>query len=199
MHRTLAACVLLALLATSTGCITIASGTLPAIEPAAPSAPGTLEETVGDFAFTLEGGKLITSNKAGRILNDEILKRWKKRGYITEHAYVPKSEFTGTADYNLTLSGSQYGESSIVLQILSGLTLLLIPHYVDTRFDIQYTLENVDTGAKFSAGVDDGYEMWSELFLIFALPFSDRGASKTLDGMADHLYEQLRAQGAFAR
>ena len=140
---------------------------------------------------------MITSNKAGRMLNDELLERWKKQGYIAGHTYVPSSQFTGKADYNLTLSGSQYGESWIALQIVSGLTLFLIPHSVNTRFDIQYTLENVKTGAKYSAGVEDSYKMWSELFLVFALPFSGKGSSQTFNGMADHLYEQLRAQGAF--
>jgi hypothetical protein len=196
MHRTLAASLLL-LLATSTGCITIAGGKLPPIQPAAPSAPGTLEETVGDFSFTLEGGKMITSNKAGRMLNDEILGRWKKQGYIAGHTYVPSSQFTGKADYNLTLSGSQYGESPIGMQIVSGLTLLLIPYSVDSRFDIQYTLENVKTGAKYSAGVEDSYKTWIELFLMFAAPVSLRGETNTFNAMADHLYEQLRAQGAF--
>jgi len=196
MHRTLAASLLL-LVASGTGCITIAGGGLPAIHPTAPSVRATVEETVGDFSFTLVGGKLVTSNKAGRLLNDQLLSRWKKQGYIAEHAYVPASQFTGKADYNLTLSGSQYGESSIAMQILSGLTLLLIPYSVDTRFDIQYTLENVKTGAKFSAAVEDSYATWSELLLFVAAPFSMRGASKTWNNMGDHLYEQLRAQGAF--
>lgn len=189
---------MLLLVASGTGCITIAGGGLPAIRPAAPSVAATVEETVGDFSFTLEGGKLVTSIKAGRLLNGEILSCWKKKGYIAEHTYVESSRFTGKADYDLTLSGSQYGESSIAMQILSGLTLFLIPYSVDTRFDVQYTLENVKTGAKYSAAVEDGYATWIELFLFLAAPVSTRGAAKTWDGMADHLYEQLRAQGAFA-
>jgi hypothetical protein len=196
MHRTFAASLLL-LVASSTGCITIAGGVLPPIEPTAPSAPATVEDTVGDFSFTLEGGKMVTDNKQGRLLNDEILARWKKQAYISEHEYVPSSEFTGKADYNLTLSGSQYGESSIAMQLLSGFTLLLLPYSVDTRYDIQYTLEDVKTGRKFSAAVEDNYKTWIELLLFVAIPFSMGGASRTWDNMADHLYEQLRAQGAF--
>lgn len=197
MHRSLAAGLLVLLVASSTGCITIAGGGLPAIQPVAPSEKATVEETVGDFSFTLEGGKMVTSNQAGRLLNDEILARWKKQGYIAAHEYVASSQFTGKADYNLTLSGSQSGESSVAMQILSGLTLLLIPHSVDTRYDIQYTLENVKTGATHSAGVEDGYKTWFELLLFLAAPFSAGGAQKTWNGMADHLYEELRAQGAF--
>ena len=196
MHRTLTVTLLL-LIATSTGCITIAGGGLPAIQPTAPSVRATIEDTVGDFSFTLEGGKMVTDNKAGRLLNDELLSRWKKQGYIAEHAYMPSSQFTGKADYNLTLTGSQYGESSIGMQIVSGLTLFLIPYSVNNRFDIQYTLENVKTGAKYSAGVEDSYKTWIELLLFLAVPFSTRGASTTWNSMADHLYEQLHAQGAF--
>jgi hypothetical protein len=185
------------LLVASTGCITRAGGNLPPIAPAPPVEKPTLEQTVGDFEFTLEGGKMVTSTKMGRTLNDEILKRWKKKGYIADHSYVKAAEFTGSADYNLTLSGSQYGDSSIAGQILSGLTLLIIPYTVDTKYDVQYVLENVKTGAKFSASVEDSYHTIVELFLFLALPISARGQSETMDNMADHLYEQLRAQGAF--
>lgn len=196
MNRALATSLLL-LLALGTGCLTFAGGGLPAIEPTPPTLRGKLEESVGDFSFTLEGGAMVTDNKAGRVLNEEILSRWKKKGYIAEHEYVRSSQFTGTADYNLTLSGSQYGDSSIILQILSGVTLLLLPYPVDTRYDIQYTIENVKTGAKYSAAVEDSYTTWIEFLLLVAAPVSTRGASKTWDHMADHLYEQLRAQGAF--
>jgi len=188
-------------LALGTGCITRAGGALVRIEPqpAAPAAPGRVEQTVGDFAFTLEGGKMVTSNKVGRDFNDEILKRWKERGYVAEFEYVPKGAFTGKADYNLTLSGSQYGESSIAMQVLSGLTLLLIPYTVDQRFDVQYTLEEVRTGRRYGATVADSYHTTVELFLFLVAPVSLRGAHQTLDAIADHLYEQLRSKGAFVR
>lgn len=180
-----------------TGCITTAGKNLEAISPPPPAETQTVDQTVGDFEFTLEGGKMVTSNKAGRILNDEILKRWKKQGYIADFTYVANGAFTGNADYNLTLSGSQYGESSIVAQIFSGLTLLLIPYTVNTRYDIQYTLENVKTGDQYSASVEDSYRTIIELLLFLAAPFAGSGASETFDRMGDHLYEQLRTQGAF--
>jgi hypothetical protein len=181
----------------STGCITRAGGNLEPISPQPPVTKPTIEQTVGDFAFTLEGGKMVTSNRAGRLLNDEILKRWKKGNYIADYSYVPPSSFSGNADYNLTLSGSQYGDSSITAQIFSGLTLLLLPYTVDTKYDVQYVLENAETGEKFSAAVEDSYHTTVELLLFLALPFSTRGQSRTMENMSDHLYDQLRAQGAF--
>jgi hypothetical protein len=198
MARASAISLLLLLAASSTGCLTFAGGALPAIQPTAPSTPPRIEQTVGDFSFTLEGGQMVTDNKAGREVNEEILSRWKEKGYIAEWEYVRSSQFTGAADYNLTLSGSLYGESSIFMQILSAITLLLLPYSVDTRFDIQYTLMDTKTGAKYSAAVEDSYKTWVELLLFVALPVSTRGASATYTNMADHLYEQLRTQGAFA-
>lgn len=186
-----------ALLPLATGCVTLAGDQLEAIEPPPTASSGMLEYTVGNFEFTLEGGKMVSSNKMGRTLSDELLQRWKDQGYIEDFAYVPSSRFSGDADYNLTLSGSQYGESSIAMQLLSGLTLLVLPYSVDTKYDIQYTLENGRTGDRFSAGVAESYETWVELLLVLAAPVSTRGMSDTMDRMSLHLYEQLRVQDAF--
>jgi hypothetical protein len=75
--------------------------------------------------------------------------------------------------------------------------LLLLPYTVDTRFDVQYVLENVETGEKYSAAVEDSFHTTVELLLFLAAPISMRGHHATMDAMADHLYEQLRAEGAF--
>lgn len=189
----------LVLLVPTIGCITRSGGNLPPITPRVGTLKPVVEQTVGDFEFSLEGGKMVTSNKAGRLLNDEILKRWEKKGYIAQHSYVPSSEFTNRADYNLTLSGSQYGDSSIAGQILSGLTLLIIPYTVNTSYDIQYVFENVRTGQRYSASVEDSVHTTVELLLFLVFPISGRGQAETMDAMADHLYQQLVEKGAFSR
>ena len=102
------------------------------------------------------------------------------------------------SDYNVTLSGSQYGDSSIAAQILSGLTLLILPYTVDTNYDIQFIAENVRTGDKFSGAVADSYHTTVQLLLFLAAPVATRGQSETMDLLADHLYEQLRSKGAFS-
>ena len=186
------------LLVVLSGCVTIAGKNLEPISPPPPERHGTVEYTIGDFAFTLDGGKMISSTKAGRILTDNILKRWKKSGYIDDYTYVKSGDFTGNADYQLTLSGSQYGESSIAMQILSGLTLLVLPNSTNVKYDIQYVLEDVASGSRYSAAVQDSYKEWTELLLIVALPVSARGANATMNVMADHAYDQLREKGAFS-
>lgn len=179
------------------GCITSAGGHLAPIAPSKPAAPPTIQYTVGDFEFTLEGGKMITSNKAGRILSDEIFKSWQKKGYISGFSYVESGKFDPSSQHRLTLSGSQYGESSILAQIFSGLTLLVIPYTVDTKYDIQYTLEMVDAGLRCSAEVADSYHTTIELLLMFAAPIAGRGQQQTMDAMGDHVFEQLARECGF--
>jgi hypothetical protein len=138
------------------------------INPPSNSIQPMIEHTVGDFAYTLEGGKMVTSNQAGKLLNENILDKWKDRKYIRDHKYVETSAFTGKAGYNLILSGSQYGDSSIGMQILSGLTLTLIPHTVTQNYDIQYTLTDVKTGKKYTGSIEESNKGYIQLFLLFA-------------------------------
>src|SRR5262249_40540758 len=159
MHRALTG-VLLTAVAALDGCMMTSAGhQLPPISPAKPQAQiNLLEETIGDFSFNLDGGGVVTSNKAGRMLNDQILTRWKKNGYIQEHQYVPNGAFTERSRYHLTLSGSQKGESNVGLQFLSGLTLFLVPHFIDTQYKVEYKLEDTITGEVCTASVADNYK-----------------------------------------
>jgi hypothetical protein len=194
MHR-LGPSIALALMCS--GCFTTTGGHLAPISPEKPGLQLPIQSTVGDFAMTLEGGKLVTSQYMGRQLNDNLLKVWKNKGYIQKYTSVDKGAFKAEVPYHVTLSGSQYGESSIVMQLVSGLTLTLIPYTVDTKWDVQYTLEDARTGKRYSAGVEES--MWAivDLLLFPALPFAFRGEHETFENMADHLYQQLREQGAF--
>jgi hypothetical protein len=144
--------------------------------------PPAIEQTVGNYSFHLDGGKLITSNKAGREVNKLILERWKTRGLITRETYVESSQFTGNAEYNLTLSGRQEGDSNVILQFLSGLTLFILPYWVNTEFDLVYSIEHVGSGKKFEAKASESYLT----------------ITRTYNRLADHLYQQLAEQGAFS-
>jgi hypothetical protein len=182
------------------GCAYTTKGNkLGPITPPSPAFQPAIEHTVGDFSYSLEGGKLVTSNFAGKLVNEQILDGWKDRKYISDQHYVESGAFTGKADYNLTLSGSQYGESSIGMQILSGLTLFLIPYTVKQNYDIQYTLSDVKTGKKYTGSVQESNKIYAELFLLFALPFGQQGQKEMFERIGDHLYNQLNQEGAFQR
>jgi hypothetical protein len=180
------------------GCIALAGDQLPDIEPRPLGVPPpSIEQTVGDFSFHLDGGKMITSVKAGRTVNRFILDRWQRRGLITRETYVKSSGFSRKAEYNLTLRGHQEGESSVLLQVLSGLTLFIIPYSVNTKFDLVYTLEHVESGQKFEAEASDSYRTITQLLLFPISPFALGGAQRTYNRLADHIYEQFAVQGAF--
>lgn len=180
------------------GCAYITEGTkLGPISPPANHMKPMVEHTVGDFAFTLEGGKMVTSNLAGTLINQSVMEAWQDKGYIRDHEAVEPGEFTGKADYELTLSGSQYGDSSIGMQILSGLTLTLIPYTVTQNYDIQYTLADVKTGKKYTGSIEEANKGYVELFMLFALPFSKQNQDAMFERIGDHLYDQLYRNGAF--
>ncbi len=184
--------------ALTSGCAYVTEGTkLGPINPPANSLQPLVEHTVGDFSFSLDGGKMVTSNFAGKLINENVLNAWKDRHYIRDHEYVEQAAFTGKADYNLTLTGSQYRESSIGMQILCGLTLFLIPYTVTTNYDIQFTLADVKTGKKYTGSVEESNKTYVELFLLFALPFAANNESAMFERIGDHLYDQLYRTGAF--
>jgi hypothetical protein len=179
------------------GCITTPGDKLANVAVPSPASSPAIEQTVGDFSFHLDGGKMVTSNKMGRELNNEILRRWVASGYIASHKYVKSSEFSGGDPFQLTLEGHQEGESSILLQILSGLTLYLIPHYVDSQMALTYLVENAATGCSFRASVDESYNTIISLWMIPVSPFVADGRDISFARIADHLYLQLAEQGAF--
>lgn len=180
-----------------TGCITMAGGQLADVSPAASTLIPSIEQTVGDFSFHLDGGKMVTSNKMGRLLNDELLARWRKSGFITDHKYVKAGEFSDSSEFRLTLSGHQEGESSVLLQIISGLTLTVIPYSVYSQMDVHYSLENPESGCVFEANATDSYRTVVGLLLLPVSPFGQSGADRTLERIANSLYAQLASQGAF--
>jgi len=181
----------------ASGCVTIAGNALKDVEPSPPADKPYIEQTVGDFAFHLDGGKMTTSYQAGKALNEEIFKRWKEWGLISWAKHVKRAEFTGEARYHVTLYGTQDGRSSILLQILSGASLFALPYYVDTHYNLSLVVEEPATGKSWRAEVTDSYNTVVTLLLLPAAPFGLRGQKTTMDRIAANLYEQLRTQGAF--
>jgi hypothetical protein len=167
--------------------------------PPAPQFKPTVEQTVGDFAYTVGDRKMITSNVQGMQLNTDILGSWKQSGYIADERYVENGAFTRGADCDVTLNGSQYGESHIVMQVLSYLTLFLVPYSVTQNYDLQYAVQDGASWQLYRASVQTTETIYVELFLLFALPWSVRNHDANMALIGDYLYKQLRDQGAFQK
>jgi hypothetical protein len=150
------------------------------------------------FTFVLDGGAMITSNKAGRDANQAILSHWKDEGLIRDFTYVKKAtRATATADYLVTLRGTQYGESNEVMQFVSGFTLLVLPYWVTTRFDLEYTVSDRVTGREYRGAAKASCTTVVSLLLLPVTPFFMSGHRKTLEKLGDELYVQLSEEGAF--
>ncbi|TXK93167.1 hypothetical protein BMR05_13645 [Methylococcaceae bacterium HT4] len=197
MQKRYKICSTVTLLTLLNGCMTFSGDRLSDLNPIIPKRSPSIEESVGDFTMHIDGGKLITNNKAGRIINDSILDNWKKNNYISDFTYVPKEKFTGNAEYNLTLKGHQEGNSSIVMQILSGLTLFVIPNSVDISYDLIYELEEVSTGKKYTTKVSEDVAVTHWILFFPALPFSLIGSFNAFERLSEHAYQDFDEQGAF--
>jgi hypothetical protein len=186
------------ILTTLNGCMTFSGDRLSELEPITPKNTPFIEESIGDFTMHLDGGKMVTDNKAGRVINDIILENWKESNYISGFNYVPKQKFTGNAEYNLTLRGHQEGKSSVFMQVISGLTLFIIPNNMNTSYDLIYELEEVKTGKKYTTEVSEDMTTTQWLLFFPAFPFSFIGASNTYERLSEHAYQDFVKQGAFA-
>ena len=84
----------------STGCITTSVKDVAPVT-VKPSVVPTVEVTVGDFAFDVDGGKMATSYRAGRKINKRMMESWKDQGLIRGYKEIRPGEFTGSADYEI--------------------------------------------------------------------------------------------------
>jgi hypothetical protein len=198
LHSLPTAC-LLALVWTVTGCQTIERPMLPAIQPPPPGFQPSIEHSVGEFSFVMNTNDPKPSVLDGKLLSNEIMRSWKKRGYIREERFVKNGKFTGKADYQLTISGSQHNEASFWAQVLSALTLMFAPYTVTQHYDLRYVLEDVHSGATYLASAEEMDESQVELFLLVTFPLARRGHHTTMQRVGDHLYDQFYRLGAFQK
>ncbi|MDX2168233.1 MAG: hypothetical protein SF182_14255 [Deltaproteobacteria bacterium] len=179
------------------GCVVVPTRTAPEPPPAPPAAPLRLAYTVGDFRFALGGGEPELSTLAGRILNDELVSAWERRGVVVETVEIDPGDPPEDAELFLTLNGTQHNDTSFWAQLLNALTLTLWPYSVTQHYDLQIELRDLPNGQYWLAQVHDVDRTYIGLFMLAALPVADRGHEETVRRMADALYRQLRAQGAF--
>ena len=153
--------------------------------------PPSIETAVTDFKAHLEGGKLVSSHAQGRLQLASMTRRWESRSVISSAEYQRGENWTGSADSHVVMSGRQQGRSSIALQIFSGLTLTMLPYYVDTTRDLEFRRQDSATGRVTVARAKTrDYKLVSLLFLPFAL-FTLAGDVRQANMLSDSVYCQL--------
>ncbi len=195
-HTVLALAVLL-IVTTAPGCFT-RPGTQPSLMPPVGSIfRPRIEYCVGDFGFAWGNGELTESTLDGRLLTSEILDAWTERGYAVGPHFVPSGEFSGKAEYNLTLIGNQRNVANFFLEAFNAFTVFIFPYPVTRHYDLTYVLEDVTTGKTYSANVEGWDVAYISLLVLPGLPFALSGHHTTIQQLGDSLYEQFRRDGAF--
>jgi hypothetical protein len=185
-------------LLSAAGCTYTVAGDTPApIEPPQPSRPPTVEYTVADFSFALGGGDPETSLFDGEMLSTEIMQAWQERGYLRTQEFADEGAFSGAADYQLTVCGSQRGDTSFTMQVINVLTLSLVPYTITQHYDFQFVLEDGRSGTQYAAMVQGSDKTWVQPFLVLTLPWAGRGHRATMQRVGDSLYAEFVRQGAF--
>lgn len=189
--------VLLLLLAVLPGCLTFSGDKLPEIAP--PTSVGAYSFELGfrDFSYSLDGGALQSSATMADKITSRLGGSWVRHGYASRVVQRGRAAGTGASDYMLTMTGNLDGESSVVLQVISGLTLLIIPHTIDAHAFLVFELKRESDGATFKASVAEDVNQVTWLPFILGLPWMEAGADHAVEKMALHLYQQFAAQGAF--
>ena len=195
--RTFAVLGTLLALSTASGCFTSAGTKRPRTEVAEPTFRPRVEYSFGDFGFAWGNAELTPSTIDAGLLSGEIMDAWKDRGYAVGGQFVDDKGFSGKADYNLTLTGSQRNAASFFLELFNGLTLTVFPYTVTQRYELTYRLEDVKSGKTYTATAQGWDVTYVSVLALPALPFAQWGHRTTMQQMGDSLYEQFRRQGAF--
>lgn len=192
---------LLALLCSvaASGCLMVGRAQPPPVPPAAPAAAPRIEYTLGEFTFQMNEGDAIPSHFDARLLGAEIFAEWERRGYVSEAERVDADELSPDAAYHVTVSGSVHAESSFWAQLLNALTVLLVPYSVTNHYDVQVSVQPSAGDTPIVASARSADKTWIGLLMVLGLPFAERGHGEEMARLADALYAQLQAQGAFGR
>lgn len=180
------------------GCTYTVAGSKPVAPlPPAPRYHARVEYSVGDFTFALNQREPKPSHFDAHRLANELMRGWEQRGYVREARFVDEKAFTGNADYQVLLTGSQHGETSLTAQIFNALTLMLLPYSVTETYDLHLAVEDMRGKKRYDAHVVATDKTWVEILLILAVPWAERGHREEMHFAGDQLFAQLIEAGAF--
>jgi len=192
---------LLAMVVLLSGCVTLNESMLRKVDSIhAPQKAVIVETKMGELVQKLNGEGanrgVFSGNTVGNQVTKLIMNRWKDKDIISD--YGPPGDLKSKPDYTFILSGSRNEDSSIAGAVFSGLTFMLLPSTTTLTFDLNAELIDNRTGQKYQAKAKNGVTSVMQILLLPALPFSWIGNKNAFDDIADHLYSEFYAQGAFS-
>lgn len=183
----------------ASGCLTVGRVDPPPAPLPAPATAPRIEYALGEFTFRMNDGDPRRSYFDARLLTAAIVDVWVRRGYVSEAVRVDAGAFSARAGGRVVFGGSVRAESSFWAELLNALTLTAVPYAVTTQYTVQVAAQPRPGGAPLVARARSADRTWIGLLLIVGLPVAERGHDEEMARVADALYTQLAAQGAFAQ
>ena len=181
------------------GCLMVGRAEPPPPPLPAPAAAPRVQYALGDVTFQMNQREPTRSPFDARLLGAEIFDHWERRGYVSAAERVDANEFSPDAACHLTFSGNVRAETSFWAELVNALTLLIVPYAVTNHYDLRLVAQPPAGGAPTVASARSADQTWIGLLLLVGLPFVERGHDQEMARLADALYVQLTAQGAFER
>jgi len=194
-------CLLAGVLMMVSGCMTFNEKMLKTTDIPKQQNPTFLIETkFGELVQRHNGTPnrgVLSGTTVLKAVSKSMMGRWKSKGLISN--YAVSGDLKQEPDFTLTLSGVRDEESSILLAVLCGLTLLVIPSNATLIYNLDVDLVDNKTQKGYSVKVKNGITTWTEIIFLPFLPIFWVGSHNAMNDMADYAYEELRKQGAFQR
>jgi len=194
-------CLLAGVLMMVSGCMTFNEKMLKTTDIPKQQNPTFLIETkFGELVQRHNGTPnrgVLSGTTVLKAVSKAMMGRWKNKGLISD--YAVSGDLKQEPDFTLTLSGVRDEESSILLAVLCGLTLLVIPSNATLIYNLDVDLVDNKTQKGYSVKVKNGITTWTEIIFLPFLPIFWVGSHNAMNDMADYAYEELRKQGAFQR
>jgi hypothetical protein len=193
-------CILLVTIFLISGCMNFNHVDIPEVHNKEPKTKPAIGIKVGDFKQYCDGEidtrDIISNEKMGLNCLAGILNPWENGKLIKEFQAVGK--YKKLPDYTLMLNGSIDEDSSTTLNIVSALTLFIIPSYTTASFDLSFVLINNSTKEEFKKNLKTSFTVWKDLIFLPVFPFFWIRMDNRITDKSMFMYHQFNEEGAFS-
>lgn len=172
------------------GCVSFRSGDVASVPPSGGPAPADAPPINYDFTFLSRG----TPNAAVTNIVQPIVERELKASGSFKETHVGND---GDPHVKITVNNTGPIGAALITGIFSGLTLTVLPGYARDNYMFNAVVTKNGTEVK-RYHYEDGITTWTELLLIFGMPFNDSNKEKVEEIVADmtqNLAHDLKADG----
>ncbi len=182
-----------------TGCMNFNHVDIPEVQINEPTIKPTIGIKVADFKQYYDGKidyeNVVSNEKMGLNCLAGVLNPWKAEKLIKNYKAIEK--YKKLPDYTLVLNGHINAGSSIALNILSPLTLFIIPSYKTASFNLSFVLINNNTQEEFIENLNTSFTTWVDLIFLPVFPLFWIRMDNRITDRSMFIYHLFKEKGAF--